>query len=67
MSLPAIVFDVNETPLDLETMTPVFERIFHEKLAMRWWFANLIMYSEALTHPARCRLSQSAARRSRLR
>jgi 2-haloacid dehalogenase len=35
MSLPAIVFDVNETPLDLETMTPVFERIFHEKLARR--------------------------------
>ena len=49
MSLPAIVFDVNETLLDLETMTPVFERIFHEKLAMRLWFANLIMYSEALT------------------
>lgn len=49
MSLPAIVFDVNETLLDLETMTPIFERIFHEKLAMRLWFANLIMYSEALT------------------
>jgi 2-haloacid dehalogenase len=49
MSLPNIVFDVNETLLDLETMTPIFERIFGEKLAMRLWFANLIMYSEALT------------------
>ena len=28
MSLPNIVFDVNETLLDLETMTPIFERIF---------------------------------------
>jgi 2-haloacid dehalogenase len=49
MSKPMIVFDVNETLLDLETMTPIFERIFGEKLAMRLWFANLILYSEALT------------------
>jgi 2-haloacid dehalogenase len=48
-NLPLIVFDVNETLLDLETMTPVFERIFREKMAMRLWFANLILYSEALT------------------
>lgn len=46
---PLIVFDVNETLLDLETMTPIFERIFGEKIAMRLWFDNLIMYSEALT------------------
>src|SRR5580698_9497165 len=48
-SLPLIVFDVNETLLDLETMEPVFERIFGEKRAMRLWFANLIMYSASLT------------------
>ena len=48
-SLPLIVFDVNETLLDLDTMTPIFERIFREKEAMRLWFANLILYSEALT------------------
>jgi 2-haloacid dehalogenase len=47
--LPLIVFDVNETLLDLETMEPIFERIFGEKNAMRLWFANLIMYSAALT------------------
>ena len=47
--LPLIVFDVNETLLDLETMEPTFERIFGEKNAMRLWFANLIMYSAALT------------------
>jgi 2-haloacid dehalogenase len=46
---PLIVFDVNETLLDLETMTPIFERIFGEKVAMRLWFDNLIIYSQALT------------------
>jgi 2-haloacid dehalogenase len=47
--LPLIVFDVNETLLDLGTMEPTFERIFGEKSAMRLWFANFIMYSAALT------------------
>ena len=48
-ALPLIVFDVNETLLDLETMEPTFERIFGERNAMRLWFANFIMYSAALT------------------
>ncbi len=52
-ALPLIVFDVNETLLDLETMEPTFQRIFGEKSAMRLWFANLILYSAALT-VARC-------------
>jgi 2-haloacid dehalogenase len=47
--LPYIVFDVNETLLDLESMAPTFERIFGDRLAMRLWFANLILYSAALT------------------
>jgi 2-haloacid dehalogenase len=47
--LPLIVFDVNETLLDLGTMEPTFERIFGDKRAMRLWFANLILYSAALT------------------
>jgi 2-haloacid dehalogenase len=46
---PCIVFDVNETLLDLETMSPIFERIFGDRQAMRLWFADLILYSEALT------------------
>ena len=48
-ALPLIVFDINETLLDLETMEPTFERIFGEKSAMRLWFADLILYSAALT------------------
>src|SRR6202021_654425 len=47
--LPLIVFDVNETLLDLGTMEPTFQRIFGEKDAMRLWFADLILYSAALT------------------
>ncbi len=48
-ALPLIVFDVNETLLDLTAMEPTIERIFHDKGAMRFWFANLILYSSALT------------------
>lgn len=44
-----IVFDVNETLLDLTTLEPVFERIFGDPAVMREWFAQLILYSEALT------------------
>jgi 2-haloacid dehalogenase len=48
-ALPLIVFDVNETLLDLQTMEPTFERIFGDKKDMRLWFADLILYSAALT------------------
>jgi 2-haloacid dehalogenase len=46
---PVIVFDVNETLMNLETLRPTFDRIFSDPAAMRLWFANLITYSEALT------------------
>jgi 2-haloacid dehalogenase len=46
---PLIVFDVNETLLDLDTMRSIFERLFGDRNAMRTWFDNLIVYSEALT------------------
>src|SRR6201990_1687046 len=48
-ALPLVVFDVNETLLDLETIDPTFERIFFDRNSMRLWFANFIMYSAALT------------------
>ncbi|MGB6986638.1 MAG: haloacid dehalogenase type II [Candidatus Aquilonibacter sp.] len=46
---PLIVFDVNETLVNLENVTPIFESIFGDKNAMRLWFANLILYSQSLT------------------
>jgi 2-haloacid dehalogenase len=44
-----IVFDVNETLLDVETLRPIVDRIFNGPAAMGLWFAHLISYPEALT------------------
>ena len=42
--LPLIVFDCNETLLDLAGVTPTFERIFGDRSIMRLWFEQLITY-----------------------
>lgn len=44
-----IVFDVNETLLDIEILSPFFEKTFSDARVMRQWFAELILYSQALT------------------
>ena len=44
-----LVFDVNETLLDIDHLEPLFERAFGEAGAMREWFAQLVLYSEAIT------------------
>jgi 2-haloacid dehalogenase len=44
-----IVFDCNESILDLTTVTPVFQRLFGSPSTMRLWFQELITYSQALT------------------
>ena len=44
-----IVFDCNETLLDLSTVTPIFQRLFGEPRTMQLWFHELITYSQALT------------------
>ena len=46
---PIIVFDVNETLLDIETLTPLFTRLFDNKLMLREWFAQLVLYSQTMT------------------
>jgi 2-haloacid dehalogenase len=43
-----LVFDVNETLLDIETLAPLFERLFGDAAAMREWFAQVVLYSEAM-------------------
>ena len=37
---PFIVFDVNETLLDLETIRPAFDGLFDDPAAMRLWFGG---------------------------
>ena len=47
--ISTLIFDVNETLLDLEVLTPFFSRIFGRKEAMREWFAQQVLYSQALS------------------
>jgi 2-haloacid dehalogenase len=44
-----LIFDVNETLLDLDALAPHFERIFGRSSVLREWFAQLILYSAAIT------------------
>jgi len=44
-----LVFDVNETLLDLRALEPHFERAFGDKTMLREWFHHVIEYAEALT------------------
>ncbi|WP_201557059.1 haloacid dehalogenase type II [Psychrobacter sp. 72-O-c] len=44
-----IVFDVNETLLDITTLEPLFERVFGDPTIMREWFAQLVLYSQTMT------------------
>lgn len=44
-----IVFDVNETLIDIESISPLFQRVFGDRQVMREWFNQLVLYSEAIT------------------
>jgi 2-haloacid dehalogenase len=44
-----LVFDVNETLINFESMNELFERIYGDKRVMREWLGHLIMYSMTFT------------------
>jgi 2-haloacid dehalogenase len=44
-----LIFDVNETLIDFESLNPLFARVFGDKRAMREWLGHLVTYSMALT------------------
>ena len=44
-----MVFDVNETLLDITTLEPLFKRVFGDTAVLREWFAQLILYSQTMT------------------
>ncbi len=49
-SKPAVVvFDVNETLLDIEALNPLFERVFGDRRVLREWFGQLVLYSMTAT------------------
>ena len=48
--VPSIcVFDVNETLLDIESIAPLFQRLFGDRKVLREWFGQLVLYSNAIT------------------
>lgn len=44
-----LVFDVNETLLDIESLAPLFDERFGDGRVLREWFAQLVMYSMTAT------------------
>jgi 2-haloacid dehalogenase len=44
-----LIFDVNETLIDFEVMSPLFDRVFGDKRVLREWLGHLIMYSMTIT------------------
>jgi 2-haloacid dehalogenase len=44
-----LVFDVNETLLDVNALRPQFERIFKDAGVLKQWFAQMLLYSQTLT------------------
>ena len=46
---PVLVFDVNETLLDIDALKSFFQSIFGQPNRMREWFAQLILYTQALS------------------
>jgi len=46
---PILVFDVNETLLDLNALRPSFERVFGSGEVLREWFTQTLLYSQTMT------------------
>ena len=44
-----LVFDVNETLIDIESMAPLFGELFGDRRVLREWFGQLVMYSMTIT------------------
>jgi 2-haloacid dehalogenase len=44
-----LVFDVNETLIDIESIAPLFGELFGDERVLREWFGQLVMYSMAAT------------------
>ena len=44
-----LVFDVNETLIDIDSMAPLFGELFGDRRVLREWFGQLVMYSMTTT------------------
>lgn len=48
-NVDVLLFDVNETLLDITCLEPFFARVFDDSAVLRNWFAELVLYSQAIT------------------
>jgi 2-haloacid dehalogenase len=47
--VPSILaFDINESTLDIQHLAPVFQRVFGDGKFVNEWYAQLVLYSEAI-------------------
>src|SRR5262249_51285052 len=44
-----LIFDVNETLIDIESLSPLFKRVFGDERVLREWLGHLFLYSMTLT------------------
>jgi 2-haloacid dehalogenase len=44
-----LIFDVNETLIDIESIAPLFGELFGDERVLREWFGQLVMYSMTAT------------------
>ena len=49
MPLRVLVFDVNETLIDIDSVAPLFGELFGDRRVLREWFNQLVMYSMTVT------------------
>jgi 2-haloacid dehalogenase len=48
--MPSILaFDVNDSMLDIQHLAPLFERLFRDRKFVDEWYAQLVLYSQAIT------------------
>jgi len=48
-NIEVLLFDVNETLLDITILEPFFLRVFDNPLVLRNWFTELVLYSQTMT------------------
>ena len=48
-NIEVLLFDVNETLLDITILEPFFLRVFKNPFALRNWFSELVLYSQTMT------------------
>lgn len=49
MTPSVLVFDVNETLVDIDWLSPLFEQLFGDPAVLREWFGQLVAYSMTVT------------------